>query len=320
MAAALSAVLLVNLLAVGLVAALLAPSVAALVPTVPSVVVQLLLVVALFLASLFVQLRSARAATLASVDTVSVADADRSDLRERLDRLAHLADTTTPRLVVADSDAPNSFSVGGSDPVVVLSEGLIDRLDEDELDAVLAHELAHLRNRDATVLTLAGFLPTLVSDEPVAGLPGWLRSNLLGGALVVCALFLAAGNGASPLAFLVAVVVGVVLGGVVVGVLATPVVYLARRLSHDREFVADRTAARLSGDPAALASALRTLDEAAPDTPETDLRSTGGMVSELCLLPGGFDREAAADGGFAVELRTHPPTEERIERLRSLAG
>ena len=108
--------------------------------------------------------------------------------------------------------------------------------------------------------------------------------------------------------------------------LATPVVYLAHRLSHDREFVADRAGAQLVGDPAALASALRKLDDDIETTPATDLRSTGSMVSELCLLPHGFVRDDEAgpivedEDGFHIRLRSHPPTSERIERLRALAA
>jgi heat shock protein HtpX len=207
--------------------------------------------------------------------------------------------------------------------MIVLSTGLRETLTDDELDAVLAHELAHLRNRDATVMTLATFLPTLASDRPVAGLPRWLRTNLFGGALLF-AFVVALGwtRTASPVGILLAALGSLVLGGIALGVLATPVVYLSHRLSQDREFVADRAGAKLSGKPEALASALETLDDDVDSVPRQDLRSMGGIVEELCFLPHGFVRggDESEDGSLAIRIRSHPPTSERIDRLQDVAA
>lgn len=323
LAATLAAVLVIDLVFVGVVVALLAPLItgvgSAVAPVVPDLVWLAAAGAVLLAGFLVVQLRTARRATLESVDATPADDA----LRERVARLARVADAPPPSVGVVDSDVPNCFSVGGSDPTIVVSRGLLDRLDDDELDAVLAHELAHLRNRDATVLTLATFLPTLISDEPVAGLPEPVRSNLAGGLIVFLGIAAALrGSITDPVVLVASVAASVLIGGVFLGVLATPVVYLSHRLSHDREFVADRAGARIAGDPAALASALRKLDDDVESPPTTDLRSTGDLVSELCLLPGGFVREDRPliddEDGFTVRLRSHPPTDERIARLRDL--
>lgn len=328
LALTLGSVLVINLLVIGLVVALLSPILSGASRAVgfPPLLSWLGAGALLLVAFLVVQLRTARAATLAAVEAVPIADDDYQGLRDRVDRLAQLAGIEPPAVGVVDSDTPNCFSVGGSDPMVVLSDGLLERLDDDELDAVLAHELAHVLNRDATVLTLATFLPTLVSDEPIAGVPRWARSNVVG-AVVVVLLVAAVGatSVTNPLVLFVSAAVGLLLGGVLLGVLATPVVYLAHRLAHDREFVADRAGARVVGDPAALASALRKLDDDLESTPTSDLRSTGDMVSELCLLPHGFVGKDDADivedeDGFTLRLRSHPPTSERIGRLQALAA
>jgi len=319
----LAALLAINLVFVGVVVALLAPLItglgAAIAPPVPGVVWLVVAGGALLAGIVLLQLGAARRATLGSVD----AEPAGPDLQDRVARLAQVADAQPPSINVVDSDVPNCFSVGGPDPTIVVSRGLVDRLDDDELDAVLAHELAHLRNRDAAVMTLAAFLPTLISDEPVAGFPEWVRSNAVGGLLVFLGIAaVARGSIIDPLALLVALGASILLGGVLLGVLATPVVYLSHRLSHDREFIADRTGALIAGDPAALVSALRKLDDDLESTPASDLRSTGELVSELCLLPGGFVREDDSliddEDGFTVRLQSHPPTEERIARLRDL--
>ena len=327
LALTLGAIALIDLLLIGLVVALLSPVLTGLATAVglPPALAWVAAAAALFAGFLALQMRTARATTLASVEATPVAEGADPDLRARIERLAQQADTTPPALGVVDSDVPNCFSVGGSDPMIVVSEGLLHSLEDDELDAVLGHELAHVLNRDATVLTLATFLPTLASDEPVAGMPGWARSHAIGAAILLLVVgALGSGAATDPLTLLVVTGVGLVLGGVLLGALATPVVYLAYRLAHDREFVADRAGARIAGDPAALACALEKLDDSVESAPTTDLRSTGDLVAELCFLPNGFVRDGDGEpdtaDGLTVKLRSHPPTEERIARLRDLAA
>lgn len=97
---------------------------------------------------------------------------------------------------------------------------------------------------------------------------------------------------------------------------AVHVGHAARSLSRHREFVADRDGARLAGDPAAMASALAALDERRV-RPATDKRAA---TRGLCLLPNGFEATSNAADAVTVETRSHPPVEERIARLKSLAA
>ncbi|MFC7077322.1 M48 family metalloprotease [Haloarcula halophila] len=281
--------------------------------------------------SLFVwgQLRYTRARTLNKVDAREVSQREYPDLSERVHRLAQLADMKPPTIAVADSAVPNSFAVGtiGSATLVV-SDGLLETLSGDELDAVLAHELMHVKNRDATVMTLASFLPALTNGEHGLlddMLPGERGSKLVVGALAVCGAYLLSarimaapvGSLGFTLGFVVLAGITVVLGGVLLGVFTAPVVVLSRSLSKYREYAADRSAALLTGDPAALVTALETLDSEVAVTPETDKRHAYEGVRGLCFLAGGF-RTGTETDRFHVETRSHPPTADRIDRLRSV--
>ncbi|WP_290815523.1 M48 family metalloprotease [Halovivax sp.] len=280
---------------------------------------------------LVVQLRYTRRELLAEADATLVDETEAPDLHENVTRLAAMADAPAPAVAIADTSVPNSFAVGGiGGGTIVASRGLLETLDDAELDAVLAHELAHLKNRDAAVMTVASFLPALVSDEysPFDGLPGWTKTACWGvvavGGYVLASTFVDAPllSVAAVVQFVVAVGVTLVVGGVVLGVLSAAVLLAARSLSRRREFVADRAGARLAGDPAALAGALATLDEV-DERPSTDKRARYGGLSGMYLLPHGFrraDDELADDDAFTVETRSHPPTEERIARLRELAA
>jgi heat shock protein HtpX len=268
-------------------------------------------------AFLWVQLRYTRRETLDAVDADVVGPREYPDLHARVTRLAAQADVRVPAVAVTETEAANSFAVGGSrEATVVVSTGLLDALDDAQLDAVLAHELAHVKNRDAAVMTLATFLPAVargeyslldaVTPRGVSTSTSFLAIAALfvGGALAAAATGAPGGSlvGAALLTLFV-----VLFGGVMLGLAAAPVVYLSERLAHDREFAADRAGALAVGSPAALASALRTLDSAA--TPESDARSSA--VTGLCLLPHGF-------GGTATA--THPSTADRIDRLKTLAS
>ncbi|WP_137286035.1 M48 family metalloprotease [Halorussus salinisoli] len=287
------------------------------------------------------QLRYTRREALATADARPVSEDAFPDLHARVRRLAQTADVTPPALAVAETDVPNSFTVGDlRGGTIVVSSGLLDALSEAELDAVLAHELAHLRNRDAAVMTLATFLPALANDDysMVGDSGGPSRTLALGVAAVVgyavsTSLVSAPPfSAASLLAFGGFAVFSALFGGVALGLLALPVVALSGRLSRYREFAADRAGALLAGDPAAMASALETLDGDAPARPTVDARAgarsdgtRAGGVRELCFLPHGIvRREESPDGdplaGLPVAEATHPPTAERVARLRDLAA
>lgn len=279
---------------------------------------------AVALGLLLFQLRYTRRELLAEADA-TVVDADETALTDRVTRLAAQANMPVPDVAIAASSVPNSLAIGdlGSGTVVV-SRGLVDRLENAELDAVLAHELVHLKNRDALVMTVASFLPALVADDysPLEELPSGVATLLWAGVVLVsyllAATFLEApiGSAASILQFVVAAAMTIVVGGVVLGVLAAAVLAAARSLSRHREFVADRDGARLVGDPAAMASALATLDERR-GRPATDKRVA---ARGLCLLPNGFEATSSAADAITVETRSHPPIDARIARLKSLTA
>jgi heat shock protein HtpX len=233
------------------------------------------------------------------------------ELHETATRVAAQLGVPAPTIAVSDRDAPEALAVGLRPDAVhlVLSLGTIDALDGDQLEAVIAHELAHVGNRDAMVMTAVS-LPVVVADGLGSRIdrienPGW--------AAVVTV----------PLAFLSTAVW-------VVGRTITA------RFSRARERAADRAAAEAIGSPAALASALRRLDREIDATPDRDLRAASS-VSSLSVLPLDPDEPEQIMLGpegetepsywwlrkrrYRIErylFDTHPPTEERIAALADL--
>jgi heat shock protein HtpX len=236
---------------------------------------------------------------LAGVGARLLDDEEPSALRRRVERLCALGDLPVPRLAIAESEVPNAFSAGRTrhDCVVVVTTGLLDRLDDRELDAVLAHELAHIANRDAFVMTFVA-TPALLARKAVFGLlklPFRAESpvtKILGAFLVLYLL---------PLLFV----------GWLVCAIAT---LLVMTVSRYREYAADRGAALLTGEPEAVMSALQAVGEAQPLIPTRDLRS----ASAFLFLPA-----AAEADWFEVDplniFPTHPPLRRRISRLSALA-
>jgi len=285
------------------------------------------------------QLRYTRRQLLADVDASPATRDAYPDLLARVERLATLAGLTAPAVAVVDSDVPNCFTVGGvRGGTLVVSDGLLAELDGhgDRLDAVLAHELAHLANRDAAVVTLGSFLPTVAAGgstgvfDRVSGRVVWAVAAVVGYPLAAGAVDAPLFSPRSVVAFVALVVVVVLMGGVALGALAVPMAALSRRLVRAREFAADRAGALLTGDPAALATVLKTLDPDSADRPTADARydrpAASGRhdrVAALCLLPGGIESQPAgnaATDGPGVRTTAHPPTDERVRRLRELAA
>ncbi|MFB6155851.1 MAG: zinc metalloprotease HtpX [Haloferacaceae archaeon] len=209
-------------------------------------------------------------------------------LHATVGRLAQQADLPKPKVAVADSRVPNAFATGRSqeNSAVCVTTGLLGTLDDDELEGVLAHELAHVKNRDVAVMTVASFLSTLAFMVVRWGFwfGGGRRRD---------------GGG----------------GGVIVAVLVSLVVWvvsflLIRALSRYREYAADRGGAAITGKPSALASALLTIDGRMDRVPKEDLRDQSEM-NAFFIIPVKSD--------FIGKLfSTHPSTERRVERLREL--
>ena len=199
--------------------------------------------------------------------------------------LASEAGLPMPRLYVTPDLQPNAFATGRNPrhAAVAVTRGLLDLLDARELRAVLAHELAHVGNRDILLTSVAAALATAVSF--LANLAGFLP-------------FLGSSDDdeqPGPLATLVAVLVAPI---------AAALLQLA--VSRSREFEADRTGAALLGDGHALASALAKIDRVARRLP---------MPVEPAQAPKYLVNPLTGAGGWTALFRTHPPVEQRITRL-----
>jgi heat shock protein HtpX len=209
------------------------------------------------------------------------------ELHASVQRLAQQADIPKPDVAVAQSKAPNAFATGRSQgsSVVCVTEGLLRTLDRDELEGVIAHELAHVKHRDVAVMTVASFLSTVAL---IVVRWGWL--------------FFDDDEGALP-----------ALGAIAISLVVWVVSYfLIRALSRYREYAADRGAAIITGQPSALASALTKISGGMEKVPDEDLRDQAEM-NAFFIHP--------VKAGFVGKLAsTHPSTEKRIERLQDMAA
>ncbi|MDZ5663853.1 zinc metalloprotease HtpX [Nocardioides sp. S-58] len=217
-----------------------------------------------------------------------VAPEEAPELHGMIDRLCALADMPKPRVGISDMALANAFATGRSPDraVVCVTTGILQTLDAEELEAVLAHELSHVAHRDVLVMTVAssaGIAAGLLMRFAQFGGMGRSRSN----------------NNALP-AVLVALLVSLV-------VYAVSFVLL-RLLSRYRELSADRAGAYLTLKPAALASALQKISGEVAATPQRDLRSASA-ASALCIVP------ALRGGGLGGLMATHPPLQQRLEQL-----
>ena len=226
---------------------------------------------------------------LYSMGAKEVEESEYPQLHATVGRLSQQADLPKPTVAVADTRVPNAFATGRSPSksTVCVTQGLLQTLDEEELEGVLAHELAHVKNRDVMVMTIASFLSTIAF---MIVRWGWLFGggrNRQGG------------------------------GGMIVAVLVSLVVWivsfvLIRTLSRYREYSADRGGAAITGNPSALASALLTISGRMDRVPKEDLREQSEM-NAFFVIPIRSD--------FVGRIfSTHPPTEKRVERLREMAG
>jgi len=248
----------------------------------------ILVVVVLFGGFTVVQLLYSDRLALRSMGAREVDPSEYPELHRTVDRLAQQADLPKPTVAVAETGTPNAFATGHSQDsaTVCVTTGLLGTLDEEELAGVLAHELAHIKNRDVVVMTIASFLSTIAF---LLVRWGWLFSGGNRG-----------GRGGVG-------IVGAILVSLVVWVISF---VLIRALSRYREFAADRGGAVITGNPAALASALAAIDSRMQDTPTEDLREQAEM-NAFFIIP--------IQKGFIGRIaRTHPSTEKRIEKLRNL--
>lgn len=223
-----------------------------------------------------------------------VTAAEEPRLHEIVDRLCLLANMPKPKVGIAEMDIPNAFATGRNPKaaVVCATRGIMARLDDEQLEAVLAHELSHVAHRDVAVMTIAsgvGMLAGLVSRMAMWG-----------------AMFSGGGNdrnnnsaAAEMVAWLVSIVIYFI------------AFMLTMALSRYRELSADRSGAILIGKPSALASALVTITGDMGRIPRTDLRKAEGG-NAFFFVP------ALAGGTGATLFSTHPSLQVRLDALNKL--
>jgi heat shock protein HtpX len=223
------------------------------------------------------------------------------ELHGVVDRLCAMADMKKPRVAIADTDVPNAFATGRSPntAVVCATTGLMRRLDEPELEAVLSHELSHVAHRDVAVMTIASFLGM------VAGLITriMLWTGLMGG-------FGGGRNNQGGQNNAALVELAVLAVSIVVYVISF---LLTMALSRYRELAADRSGALLTGRPSALASALVKVTGEMSRIPTRDLRSTEAF-NAFYFTP------AIASRGVSLStlFSTHPSLDQRLAQLAKI--
>jgi heat shock protein HtpX len=230
-----------------------------------------------------------------------VSPAEAPQLHGIIDRLCALADMPKPRVAIAQTDMPNAFATGrnSKNAVVCVTTGLLRRLDDKELEGVLAHEMSHVAHKDVVVMTVASFLGIvaglLVRFAFYSELFGGDRrggNNNNGGALPVLLIVLLVSAVVYAISFL-----------------------LIRLLSRYRELAADRAGALLTGQPSALASALTKVSGAMSAIPTKDLREAQALNAFY------FAPALKADTvTLSTIFSTHPSLERRLEQLSEISA
>jgi heat shock protein HtpX len=216
------------------------------------------------------------------------------ELHDMVERLCALADLPKPKVAVLDTDVPNAFATGRSPKhaAVAVTNGLWRRLEPREIEGVLAHELAHIANRDVLVMTLASFFAMLAGLLTRFGLYGGMFGggdrNREGGAPIWLIVFLV-----SILTYILSFI-------------------LIRTISRYREYAADRGAALVTGAPEYLMSALQKIASGMATIPQRDLREVEAM-NAFFIIP--TNVRSSVSELFA----THPPMEKRLARLAAIA-
>ncbi|HTK40097.1 MAG TPA: zinc metalloprotease HtpX [Gemmatimonadales bacterium] len=207
------------------------------------------------------------------------------ELYAMIDRLRQRAGLPMPVVAVAPHEQPNAFATGRNPEhaVVAVTTGILKYVPQDELEGVLAHELAHVKNRDMLTSTIAATIAGAISNLPYLLMFGGGRDDEHGHPAAQLALALLGPIGAMLIQF---------------------------AISRQREFEADRVGAQILGRPQPLAKALRRLDELAHRIP-MDVAPAAAPLAQVNPL-------AAHGGGVLKWFSTHPPIEERVARLEAM--
>jgi heat shock protein HtpX len=251
--------------------------------------------VAAVIAFFVFQMLASGKVALTAVGAHEVSAEQEPELHAVVDRLCALADMPKPTIAISNSLVPNAFAAGRKRSGVVLcvTRGMLNRLDEQELEGVIAHELSHIAHGDAMVMTIASFIGVL------AGLTARIGAQLL--------IYAGRMRGLWQVLVIAMAVTALAAATWLISVL------LVRALSRYREFAADHAAAELTGNPAALSSALQKVSDRRSLIPSRDLRRAT-IVNAVAFCPVNISKQP---GGQL--LSTHPTVEARIERLERVA-
>jgi heat shock protein HtpX len=268
--------------------------IAALIVLIKSVVVVVLIAGGL----LWVQFWFSDRIALYAMQARIVTPEEQPRLHGMVDRLCAIADMPKPRVALADTELPNAFATGRSTrrAVLCVTTGLMRRLDTEELEGVLAHELSHVAHRDVVVMTIASFLGV------IAGLIARFAfySSLFGGGG-------RRGRDGQELFLLILLVMAVSAAVYAISFL------LIRALSRYRELAADRAGAMLTSRPSALASALTKVSGEIARIPTRDLRAAEAFNAF-------FFAPALAPGlSLSSLMSTHPTLQQRLDQLAEMS-
>jgi heat shock protein HtpX len=214
-------------------------------------------------------------------------------LHDMVERLCAMSDLPKPKVAIMDTPVPNAFATGRSPKhsAVAVTTGLWERLEPEEIEGVLAHELSHIANRDVLIMTIASFFAMLAALLMRFG----MYSGMFGGGR---------DRDSGPPVWLIMFLVSLV-----TYVLSY---ILIRTISRYREYAADRGAALITGAPENLMSALQKISSQMTLIPQRDLREVEGM-NAFFIIP------ASAKSAFSQLFASHPPLEKRIAALAEIA-